>query len=282
MRLLDGKKTANKIITELKKEVKILKSNKVTPGLAVIIVGENEASKIYVSRKKKTCLEIGIKSFSFELPGNTKEDELLALIDKLNSRKDIHGILAQLPLPKQINENKILSRIDPKKDVDGFHPVNLGNLMAGRKKFVPATPAGIIELLKRYHIKIVGKHCVVVDRSNIVGKPIALMLLEENGTVTICHSRTNNLKEITRQADILVVAVGKPKMVTADMVKPWATIIDVGINRLDDGKLVGDVDFNAIKNTATAITPVPGGVGPMTIASLMKNCLQAAREQTQN
>ena len=246
------------------------------PGLAVIIVGDDPASRVYVNNKKKACEEIGILSEEYALPADTKEEDLLALIDKLNSDKKISGILVQLPLPKGIDEEKVINRIAPKKDVDAFHPVNVGKIMVGNFDFVPCTPAGVMELIAESGIDICGKECVVVGRSNIVGKPMSMLLLHKHGTVTVCHSRTKDLKEVTKRADILVVAVGIPNFVTGDMIKEGAVVIDVGINRLEDKKLVGDVEFETAEKVASAITPVPGGVGPMTIAMLMKNTLKAA------
>ncbi|MCK5211269.1 bifunctional methylenetetrahydrofolate dehydrogenase/methenyltetrahydrofolate cyclohydrolase FolD [Candidatus Parcubacteria bacterium] len=271
--LLDGKKISQEIKNELKKEIK---ESKLSPGLAVVLVGENPASVIYTKHKKKACAEVGIKSFSYELPHETTQYELEELIEKLNLDKKIHGILVQLPLPEQINAQKIIASIDPKKDVDGFHPLNVGKLMLGLPGFRSATPLGIIELIKRYNLDLVGQHAVIVGRSNIVGKPLAQLLLQEHATVTICHSKTKNLPEITAQADILVAALGRPQFIKKDMVKKGAVVIDVGMNRLDNGKLVGDVDFDEVKNIVEAITPVPGGVGPMTIAALLMNTVKAA------
>mgnify|MGYP001142224381 CR=1 FL=1 len=275
--LIDGKQIAKDIKDELKKEIQQLKNSNIEPTLAVILVGEDPASQIYVSNKKKACAYVGIRSLSYELPGDVTEEELLGVIEELNQREDVHGILVQLPLPAQIEEEKILMAIQPEKDVDGFHPINVGALSIGKEGFQPCTAAGIIELLKRSQITIEGKHCVVVGRSNIVGKPVSLLLLQENGTVTICHSKTKNLKDICRQADILVAAVGKANMITSDMVKDGAVLIDVGVNRLENGKVCGDIDFENCKEKASAITPVPGGVGPMTIAMLLYNCIQSAK-----
>jgi methylenetetrahydrofolate dehydrogenase (NADP+)/methenyltetrahydrofolate cyclohydrolase len=244
-------------------------------ALAVIQVGQDPASSVYVGNKKKACEYIGIKSVAYELPEETTEEELLGIIDKLNHDDSIHGILVQLPVPKQINEDHIIQAIDPRKDVDGFHPQSVGALSIGQPGFVSCTPAGIIQLLKRSGITIEGKECVVIGRSNIVGKPMALLLLRENGTVTICHSRTKNLKEVTKRADILVVAIGKPKMIDVSYVKEGAVVIDVGIHRDENNKLCGDVDFESVEPVASAITPVPGGVGPMTIAMLMHNCVES-------
>ena len=252
-----------------------LKEKNINPGLAVIIVGDDPASRVYVNNKKKACGEIGIYSEEYALPEETSEEELLALIKELNEKKEINGILVQLPVPKQINEETIINAIDPKKDVDAFHPVNVGKIMVGNFDFVPCTPAGVMELIDESGIDVAGKECVVVGRSNIVGKPQAMLLLHKNGTVTICHSKTKNLKEKTKQADILIAAVGKPNFITGDMIKEGAVVIDVGINRIAEKKLVGDVDFESAEKVAGAITPVPGGVGPMTIAMLMKNTVKA-------
>jgi methylenetetrahydrofolate dehydrogenase (NADP+)/methenyltetrahydrofolate cyclohydrolase len=275
MKLIDGKMISSQIKDELKDKVVELKARGIEPCLAVVQVGEDPASCVYVRNKKNACEYIGIKSVSHELPESTTEDELLELVDKLNEDVAINGILVQLPLPNHINEEKILNRISPLKDVDGFHPMSVGALSIGKKGFVSCTPAGIIELLKRSDIEIEGKECVVLGRSNIVGKPISMLLLRENGTVTVCHSRTVNLKEVTKRADILVVAIGKPKFITKEYIKEGATVIDVGIHRNEDGKLCGDVDFDDVKDIVGAITPVPGGVGPMTIAMLMKNCVES-------
>ncbi|MBR5271277.1 MAG: bifunctional methylenetetrahydrofolate dehydrogenase/methenyltetrahydrofolate cyclohydrolase FolD, partial [Clostridia bacterium] len=247
------------------------------PGLAVIIVGDDPASRVYVNNKKKACEECGIYSEEYALSANTTQDELLELIDTLNKKSDISGILVQLPVPKHIDEETIINAIDPKKDVDAFHPVNVGKIMVGNYDFVPCTPAGVMELIKESGVEVSGKECVVVGRSNIVGKPQAMLLLHQNGTVTICHSRTKDLKEKTKQADILVAAVGIPNFIKGDMIKEGAVVIDVGINRLADKTLCGDVEFESAQKVAGAITPVPGGVGPMTIAMLMKNTVKAAR-----
>lgn len=257
-------------------EAENLKKEGINPGLAVIIVGDDPASKVYVNNKKKACAEIGIYSEEYALPAETTQDELLALIDKLNNKDDISGILVQLPVPKHIDEEIIINAISPKKDVDAFHPVNVGKIMVGNYDFVPCTPAGVMELIKESGIDVAGKECVIVGRSNIVGKPQAMLLLHANGTVTICHSKTKNLKEVTKRADILVAAVGIPEMITGDMIKEGAVVIDVGINRIAPKKLVGDVHFESAEKVAGAITPVPGGVGPMTIAMLMRNTLKAA------
>lgn len=253
-----------------------MKKKGMEPGLAVIIVGDDPASRVYVNNKKKACEYIGIHSEEYALPASASEEEVLSLIRTLNEKEDIHGILCQLPVPEHINEEHIIAAIDPKKDVDAFHPVNVGKIMVGNYDFLPCTPAGVMELIKESGIPVSGKECVVLGRSNIVGKPQAMLLLHANGTVTVCHSRTKNLKEVCARADILVVAIGRPKFVTADMVKEGAVVIDVGINRLPDGTLCGDVDFEAVEKKAAAITPVPGGVGPMTIAMLMQNTLRAA------
>ena len=253
-----------------------MKKEGLEPGLAVIIVGDDPASRVYVNNKKRACEYIGIHSEEYALPATASEEEVLSLIRALNQKEDIHGILCQLPVPKHINEEHIIAAIDPTKDVDAFHPVNVGKIMVGNYDFLPCTPAGVMELIKESGIEVCGKECVVLGRSNIVGKPQAMLLLHANGTVTVCHSRTRNLKEVCARADILVAAVGKPRFVTADMVKEGAVVIDVGINRLPDGTLCGDVDYAAAAEKAAAITPVPGGVGPMTIAMLMRNTLRAA------
>lgn len=278
MKLIDGKIISAAVKERVKNGVAELNAKGITVGLAVIIVGEDPASKIYVANKKKACEALGIISEEYALPAETTEAELLALVDKLNNDKKINGILCQLPLPRHLNEKLIINSIRPEKDVDAFHPHNVGRIMIGDYDFVPCTPAGIMEMLAYEGINPEGKTCVVIGRSNIVGKPMAMLLLHKNGTVTVCHSKTENLKEICRSADILVAAVGKHKFVTADMVKPGAVVIDVGMNRVD-GKLYGDVDFDAVKDKASAITPVPGGVGPMTIAMLMQNTLTAAKRQ---
>ncbi|MBP3886296.1 MAG: bifunctional methylenetetrahydrofolate dehydrogenase/methenyltetrahydrofolate cyclohydrolase FolD [Cellulosilyticum sp.] len=277
--IIDGKLISTQIKDELKLEVESLKEKGVFPGLAVILVGNNSASQVYVRNKKTACEYVGIKSFSYELPEETSEAQLLELIDTLNHDDKVHGILVQLPLPKQIDENKIILSIVPEKDVDGFHPQNVGALCAGLKGFVSCTPAGVIELLKRSQVEIAGKNCVVVGRSNIVGKPVSLLLLQEHGTVTICHSKTKNLTEILKQADIVVAAVGRANMIKGSQLKEGAVVIDVGINRNEEGKLCGDVDFASCEGVASQITPVPGGVGPMTIAMLMHNCVLAAKNK---
>lgn len=275
--IINGKEIAQTIKDEMRLEVEELKKIGKSCCLAVIQVGEDPASSVYVSNKKKACAYIGIDSLSYELPEETTEEELLALIDKLNIDEAVHGILCQLPLPRHINEKTILNRISPKKDVDGFHPQNVGSLVVGDFGFVSCTPAGIIELLKRSNVEMEGKNCVVIGRSNIVGKPMALLMLRENATVTICHSKTKNLKEICKEADILIVAIGKPKFVNKDYIKDGAVVIDVGIHRDENNKLCGDVDYESVEPLCSAITPVPGGVGPMTICMLMKNCLEAMK-----
>lgn len=275
-KIIDGKHISNLVKEELIPRVESLKEKGIHPGLAVVLIGNNPASKVYVGGKKKACDYIGIKSFSYELPKEVSEREVLKLVETLNADPSVHGILVQLPLPKHIDEQKILLSINPEKDVDGFHPMSIGALVVGTDGFVSCTPAGVIELLHRSNVTIEGKHCVVVGRSNIVGKPISMLLLKENGTVTICHSKTQNLAQIVEQADIIVAAVGVPNLITPEMVKEGAVIIDVGMNRLENGKLCGDVDFNGCIEKASLITPVPGGVGPMTIAMLMNNCVISA------
>lgn len=272
--IIDGKKISQEIKDELKEQVSERKARGEKCCLAVIQVGKDPASSVYVNNKKKACEYIGIDSLSYELPEETSQEELLGIIRELNEREDVNGILVQLPLPGHIDEDRVLLAVAPQKDVDGFHPVNVGNLSIGRPGYVSCTPAGVIQLLKRSGIEIEGKECVVLGRSNIVGKPMAMLLLRENGTVTVCHSRTKNLKEITRRADILVAAVGKPRFVDADFVKEGAVVIDVGIHRNENNKLCGDVDFDSVAPHTSAITPVPGGVGPMTIAMLMSNCVR--------
>ena len=276
-KIIDGKKISAEIKEELKTEVAAYAAQGKKCALAVIQVGADPASSVYVRNKKKACAYIGIESLSYELPEETTEEELLALIQKLNDNPDVHGILCQLPLPKHICEDHVIQAIDPQKDVDGFHPQNVGALVVGKKGFVSCTPAGIIQLLKRSNIEIAGKHCVVIGRSNIVGKPMALLMLRENATVTICHSRTKNLKEICKEADILIVAIGKPRYIGADYIKEGAVVIDVGIHRNEENKLCGDVRFEEAEQIASYITPVPGGVGPMTIAMLMSNCVEAMK-----
>lgn len=277
--VIDGKAISSQIKDELKEKVSDLKAQGKEPTLAVIQVGADPASTVYVGNKKKACEYIGIRSLSYELPEETGEGELLDLIAELNTRKDVNGILVQLPLPGHIDEDKVIKSIAPSKDVDGFHPQNVGALCIGEPGFVSCTPAGIIQLLKRSGIEIEGKECVVVGRSNIVGKPMALLLLRENGTVTVAHSRTKNLQEITRRADILIAAVGKPKMITREYIKEGAVVIDVGIHRMENKKLCGDVDYEDVEPICSAITPVPGGVGPMTIAMLMHNCVESLNLQ---
>lgn len=275
-KLIDGKAISAEVKNELKEKVAAYKEKGISITLAVIQVGCDPASTVYVGNKKKACEYIGINSLAYELPEETTQEELLGIIRELNDRQDVNGILVQLPLPKHIDEDLVIKTISPAKDVDGFHPQSVGALSIGQKGFVSCTPAGVIELLKRNNIEIEGKECVVVGRSNIVGKPMALLLLRENGTVTVCHSRTKNLKEVTKRADILIVAIGKPKFINADYVKEGAVVIDVGIHRDANNKLCGDVDFASVEPVASAITPVPGGVGPMTIAMLMNNCVEAA------
>lgn len=272
--IIDGKRISQEIKDELKEKAAAMKARGEERCLAVIQVGNDPASSVYVNNKKKACAYIGIKSLSYELPEETTEKELIDIIMELNGRADVNGILVQLPLPEHINEDKVLLAIAPKKDVDGFHPVNVGNLSIGRPGYVSCTPAGVIQLLKRSNIAIEGKECVVLGRSNIVGKPMAMLLMRENGTVTVCHSKTKNLKEIAKRADILVAAIGKPKFVDESYIKEGAVVIDVGIHRNQDNKLCGDVDFERVAPHTSAITPVPGGVGPMTIAMLMSNCVQ--------
>ena len=264
----------------VKKQTEELKEKYgVTPGLAVVIVGDDPASRVYVNNKKKACEAVGFISEEYALPAETTQEELLALVEKLNDKEDINGILVQLPLPKHLDDKAVIEAISPLKDVDAFHAVNVGKIMLGEYDFLPCTPAGVMEMLHSYDIPVEGKECVVIGRSNIVGKPMAMLLLHENGTVTICHSRTKNLKEVCLRADILVAAVGKPKFVKADMVKDGAVVIDVGMDRDENGKLCGDVDFENVKDKCSYITPVPGGVGPMTIATLMKNTLKACKLQ---
>lgn len=273
--ILDGKKAAQEIRASLKEEVARLKARGLTPGLAVVLVGEDSASKVYVKQKEKACREAGIASQVYRLPEDTSEESLLQLIQELNADRAVHGILVQLPLPGRLDANRVIQAIDPAKDVDGFHPLNVGRLAVGLPAPVPCTPRGIIHLLDAYGIPIAGRHAVVVGRSNIVGKPLAQLLLARNATVTVCHSKTVDLASLTRTADILVAAAGKPRLITRGMVKPGAVVVDVGINRLPEG-LVGDVDFEAVREVAGYITPVPGGVGPLTIAMLLKNTLEAA------
>lgn len=274
---IDGKEVSLYIKEKIKAETDALKLAGVTPGLAVVLVGDDPASRVYVNNKKKACEFCGFHSESYELSESTSQTELLELIDKLNADPLIDGILVQMPLPKHIDSDAVVNRILPSKDVDAFHPVNVGKIMLGDYDFLPCTPAGVMELLKYYNIDPTGKNCVVIGRSNIVGKPMSMLMLHANATVTVCHSKTNNLKEITKTADILIAAIGRPLFVTADMVKPGAVVIDVGINRNSEGKLCGDVDFENVAPIASAITPVPGGVGPMTIAMLMQNTLTSAK-----
>jgi len=275
--LIDGKRISQEIKDELKEEAALLKEKGIEPALAVIQVGNDPASSIYVNNKKKACAYIGIRSVSYELPEEAAQEELLAIVEELNGRKDVHGILVQLPLPKHIDEDAVIRAISPEKDVDGFHPESVGRMCIGEKGYLSCTPAGIIQLLKRSGIEIAGKECVVIGRSNIVGKPMAILLLRENGTVTITHSKTKDLKEVCKRADILVVAIGKPKYINREYIKDGAVVIDVGIHRDENNKMCGDVDFADVEPVAGAITPVPGGVGPMTIAMLMNNCLEAVR-----
>ena len=277
--IIDGKLISAQVKERVATETASLKENGIVPGLAVVIVGNNPASRVYVNSKKKACAEVGFYSEEYALPEETTQDELLALVDKLNNKADIHGILVQLPLPKHIDEHEIIAAISPKKDVDAFHAENVGKIMIGDFDFLPCTPAGCMELIASTGIDLTGKNCVVVGRSNIVGKPMAMLLLHKNATVTICHSKTKDLASVCKQADVLVAAVGRANLITKDMVKPGAVVIDVGMNRLDDGKLCGDVDFENVKEVAGYITPVPGGVGPMTIATLMMNTLTAAKEK---
>lgn len=272
-KIIDGKLVSQSVRDRIKAEVEKMETK---PGLAVIIVGEDPASKVYVRNKKRGCEEVGFNSWVYEMPEETTQEELLSLIDKLNDSSEVHGILVQLPLPKHLNEREVTERIIPEKDVDAFHSENCGRILKGTATLLPCTPAGVMEMLRYYNIEIAGKNCVVIGRSNIVGKPMALLLLGENGTVTICHSKTKNLSEVTKEADILVAAVGRAKLVTADMVKEGAVVIDVGMNRDENGKLCGDVDFAEVEKIASYITPVPGGVGPMTISILLQNTLNAA------
>lgn len=278
-KLIDGKAVSAGLREEMKAQVLALAEEGITPGLAVVIVGDDPASRVYVNNKKKACEELGIYSEEYALPADTTQAELLALVDRLNKKPDIDGILVQLPLPGHLDEKSVIEAISPDKDVDAFHAVNVGKIMIGDYRFLPCTPAGIMELIKSTGIDVTGKECVVLGRSNIVGKPMAMLLLHQNGTVTICHSKTKSLSEVTRRADILVVAVGRAKFVTADMVKEGAVVIDVGMNRDENGNLCGDVDFEGVCEVAGAITPVPGGVGPMTITMLLKNTIAAAQKE---
>lgn len=277
--IIDGKKVSAQVKEQVRIETEELVKKGIKPGLAVIIVGDDPASRVYVNNKKKACEKVGFLSKEFALPATTTQEELLALVNELNEDKEINGILCQLPLPKGLDEKAVIEAISPLKDVDAFHASNVGKIMIGDYDFLPCTPAGVMEMLHSYNIPVEGKECVVIGRSNIVGKPMAMLLLHENGTVTITHSRTKNLKEVTKRADILVAAIGKPKFVTADMVKEGAVVIDVGMDRDEKGKLCGDVDFENVEEKCSAITPVPGGVGPMTIAVLMKNTLKACKIQ---
>lgn len=277
--IIDGKKVSAEVKEQVRLETEELVKNGIQPGLAVIIVGDDPASRVYVNNKKKACEAVGFLSREYALPATTSQQELLDLVNELNNDKEINGILCQLPLPKGLDEKAVIEAISPEKDVDAFHASNVGKIMIGDYDFLPCTPAGVMEMLHSYKIPVEGKKCVVIGRSNIVGKPMAMLLLHENGTVTITHSRTQNLSEVTSEADILVAAIGKAKFVTPDMVKDGAVVIDVGMNRDENGKLCGDVDFEAVKDKCSAITPVPGGVGPMTIAVLMKNTLKACKLQ---
>jgi methylenetetrahydrofolate dehydrogenase (NADP+)/methenyltetrahydrofolate cyclohydrolase len=278
--VIDGKKTAAAIREQIKEETeRLFRQTGVKPGLAVVLVGDNPASQVYVRNKERACTEVGMYSEVHRLPESTTQDELLRLIARLGEDDRIHGILVQLPLPGHIDEKAVIAAIPPHKDVDGFHPVSVGNMVIGDECLLPCTPAGIIELIKREGLELAGKHAVVVGRSNIVGKPVAMLLLQENATVTICHSRTKDLASVTKQADVLVVAIGRPNMIKREHVKPGAVVIDVGVNRLPNGKLAGDVDFEDVKEVAGYITPVPGGVGPMTITMLLMNTLQSAKRK---
>lgn len=280
MQIIDGKKVSADVKENVRQLTDELKAaHGITPGLAVVIVGDDPASRVYVNNKKKACEAVGFLSEEYALPAETTQEELLTLVETLNQKEDINGILVQLPLPKHLDDKAVIAAIDPCKDVDAFHAVNVGKIMLGEYDFLPCTPAGVMEMLHAYQIPVEGKECVVIGRSNIVGKPMGMLLLHENGTVTICHSRTRNLAEVCRRADILVAAVGIPKFVTADMVKDGAVVIDVGMDRDENGKLCGDVDFENVKEKCSFITPVPGGVGPMTIATLMKNTLKACKLQ---
>ncbi|MBQ8860833.1 MAG: bifunctional methylenetetrahydrofolate dehydrogenase/methenyltetrahydrofolate cyclohydrolase FolD [Ruminococcus sp.] len=278
-KIIDGKLVSQSVKDSVKAEVEVLKEKGVEVTLAVIIVGDDPASRVYVNNKKKACEYVGFRSLEYALPAQTSQEELMALVDELNAREDVNGILCQLPLPKHLDEKAVIEAISPKKDVDAFHAVNVGQIMIGDYDFLPCTPAGVMEMLSYYDIDVTGKNCVVIGRSNIVGKPMAMLLLHKNGTVTITHSRTVDLKNVTNKADILVAAIGKAKFVGEDMVKDGAVVIDVGMNRDENGKLCGDVDFDAVAPKCSYITPVPGGVGPMTIAVLMKNTLKACKLQ---
>lgn len=279
-KLINGKEVSASVKLRVKNQTEeLIEKSGITPGLAVVIVGNDPASRVYVNSKKKACAEVGFNSYEYALPEDTTQQELLELVEKLNNDSKVNGILCQLPLPKQIDENAIINAIRPEKDVDAFHPFNVGKIMIGEFAFLPCTPAGVMELIDSTGVEVSGKNCVVIGRSNIVGKPMSMLLLHRSGTVTICHSKTQNLTEICKNADILVAAVGRANFVTADMVKEGAVVIDVGMNRLENGKLCGDVDFNEVEKKASFITPVPGGVGPMTIAMLMQNTLTAAKLQ---
>ncbi len=275
--IIDGKLVSASVRGRIREEVAALSEQGIRPGLAVVIVGDDPASRVYVNGKKKACAEVGIYSEEYALPASTTEEQLLELVAGLNQKAEISGILVQLPLPAHIDGNRVLLAIDPRKDVDAFHPTNVGHIMIGDYQYLPCTPAGIMELLHYYQLDVAGRECVVIGRSNIVGKPMAMLLLHENGTVTVTHSKTRDLPAVTRRADILVAAIGKTRFVTADMVKEGAVVIDVGMNRDENGKLCGDVDFDAVKEKASAITPVPGGVGPMTITMLLENTVRAAK-----
>ncbi len=280
MQIIDGKKVSANVKESVRLETLELKNNYgITPGLAVVIVGNDPASRVYVNNKKKACEQVGFMSEEYALPEETTQEELLELVKTLNGKDDVNGILVQLPLPKHLDDKAVIEAINPKKDVDAFHAVNVGKIMLGEYDFLPCTPAGVMEMLHQYNITVEGKNCVVIGRSNIVGKPMGMLLLHENGTVTICHSKTKNLAGVCSNADILVAAVGIPKFVTADMVKDGAVVIDVGMDRDENGKLCGDVDFENVKDKCSYITPVPGGVGPMTIATLMKNTIKACKIQ---
>ena len=277
--IIDGKLVSQNTRKEIAESVAKFKDEYgITPGLAVILVGNDPASQVYVRNKHKGCIEAGMNSFQIEMPADTPEEVLLNKIDELNRDTNVHGILVQLPLPSHLSEEKVINRISPNKDVDAFHPENVGKIMIGNYDFLPCTPAGVMKLLEYYNVDICGKECVIIGRSNIVGKPMSLLLLGKNGTVTVCHSRTKDLKSVTKRADILVVAIGRANFVTRDMVKPGAVVVDVGINRLDNGKLCGDVNFEEVSSVASMITPVPGGVGPMTITMLLNNTLTAAKK----
>lgn len=277
--LMDGKKVSQEIKNKIRMQVEALNKQNINVCLAVVLVGSDPASQIYVSNKKKTCQALSIESKEYLLPENTTQKQLIDLIRKLNADSQINGVLVQLPLPKHINSDQVIHAIDPQKDVDAFHPINVGKLMLGQCDFMPCTPAGILELLRYYHVDLSGKHCVVLGRSNIVGKPLSMLFLHQNATVTVCHSHTQHIEEIARSADILVSAVGKANFVTSSMVSDGAVVVDVGINRMENGKLLGDVDFQQVAPKASLITPVPGGVGPMTIAMLMANVVRAAELQ---